>query len=249
MAPERYPCLRAVTATVLPAARELGIGLDQTQLTLLADFCRLLLEANRHLNLTAIADPESVARRHFVDSLTISRALPTELRTGRISLVDVGTGGGLPGIPLAIAFPSWRMTLIDATVKKVRFLVSAIQSLGLRNATATCMRAEEAAIDGRDSFDVAIARAVAPARVLVEYLAPLVRSEGQIVLYKSGDIHAEMVQAETAMARLQCRLRSIVPVPESLHLGGDRFLVVIDKVAPTPPEFPRRVGRARARPF
>ncbi len=212
-------------------------------------FGHLLLAQNQILNLTAITDPAEVVRRHFLDSLTLALAVDQNAMQSSLQVCDIGSGGGLPGIPLAIAFPTWTVTLVESVRKKADAMGRIVSELGLTNVQVRAERSEVTASQLRDAFDLCVARAVAETRVLVEYCAPLVRTQGQIVLYKSGDVQEEINRALPAMAALECRLNRVVTIPETLGLASARALVVIDKIAETPSKYPRRVGVARLRPL
>ena len=166
------------------------------------------------------------------------------------SLIDVGSGGGFPGVPLAIAFPKLRVTLLEATGKKVAFLENLSRALALENVTTRQGRAEELGQreDHRERYDLAVARAVAEMRTLVEYTLPLVRVKGIFIASKGADAEQETQAAAGAIQRLGGQVRQLVPVvvPE---LHEPRQLVVIDKVAPTPTRYPRRPGVPSKKPL
>jgi len=194
------------------------------------------------VNLTRITDPDDAQLRLLADSLELLRRLPDDART----LIDVGSGGGVPGIPLAIARPELRVTLLDATAKKVRFLADAASDIGLGNVRAIQGRAEELGRDPeyRDRFDVATARAVARLATLVELTLPLVRPGGIAILPKGSAAAEELAEADYAIRMLGGRAR---PIGAS-NVAGTQ-VIVIDKRAPTPGQFPRRTGVPNATPL
>lgn len=228
------------------AAREAGIALSDGQRQMLAAFWSLVLEANRRHNLTAIVDPEEAAVKHFVDSLTplVVGALP---RRGR--LVDVGSGAGFPGIPLAVAAPELEVTLMESVGKKASFLRQAVERLGLR-AHVLAVRAEAAGRDPRyrEVFDVAVARALAPMPVAAEWCLPLVRPGGRFVAMRGARGEEDLEEARRAIGILGGEPGPVHPL-ELPRGAGRRVVVVVEKVRPTPAEYPREGGAARRRPL
>ena len=207
----------------------------------------LLAEWNSRVNLTAITDPEEVRRKHFLDSLTFSAAAePADGNT----LLDVGSGAGLPGIPLAVAFPALKVTLLETLQKRCRFLEEVKAQLGLDNVTVLQGRAEDLARDPafRGTFDLVTARAVAPLGVLAEYCLPFVRTGGLFVAYKSRTAEEELAAAANAVTTLGGSPEGIT----ACNIGGDvetRALVRIRKTAETPEKYPRRAGIPAKRPL
>ena len=240
----------AVSAIVQPAGRSLGIELTPDQIERFSRLGELLVERNRVMNLTTIVEPDAVAQRHFVDSLTVVGALPELFARAELHVIDVGTGAGFPGLALAIAFPRWQVTMVDSIAKKIDFVNFAIDELALKNAWAFSDRIERfARSDVRESFDLAVARAVASTSVLAEYCAPLVRVGGVAALYKSGDVESELAAAGSAIEQLHVGIRGVVPISNGLNGESGHCIVVIDKIGPTPDRFPRRVGLATNRPL
>lgn len=225
----------------------LGLRLTDRQVADLQVYENELLSWNSQFNLTAIRDSESIRVKHFLDSFSCIlalRDLPPK------SLIDIGTGAGFPGIPLKIVFPKMRLTLVESVSKKANFCHHMVETLGLEGVTVLSDRAEEVgqAVDHRQKYDWAVARAVASLPVLVEYLLPLVRVGGRILAQKGESAHAEAHESERALALLGGRLRQLLPVT----LPGvveERFLVVIDKIAATPPLYPRRTGIPAKKPL
>ena len=183
-------------------AASLGVTLDDSQLARFAALSDLLLDWNTRINLTAITEPEEVITRHFLDSLTCALALAPEERARPLALLDVGSGAGFPGLPLAIAYPHWRVTLLEATGKKTRFQEAAIAALGLTNTHALNGRAEELAHarGHRGRYDVVTARAVATLPTLLEYCLPFVRPGGVLIAPKKGDLVEEIAAGERCSA-------------------------------------------------
>ncbi|MGO8947729.1 MAG: 16S rRNA (guanine(527)-N(7))-methyltransferase RsmG [Ktedonobacterales bacterium] len=225
-------------------ARALGITLDDAGLATFARYRELLLEWNARINLTAITDPHEILTRHFLDSLSCLLAVPPQQRLVRVSLLDIGSGAGFPGLVLAIACPAWQVTLLEATGKKVRFLDAAIEVLHVANASTLHGRAEEVAHlpQYRGAYDIATARAVATLPTLLEYCAPLVRPGGLILLPKKGDIAEELAAGKRAASQLGLLVEGALPVPAVAGLEDNRSIVTAVQVRPAPARYPRPAG-------
>lgn len=220
----------------------LGLKLTARQTTAFQRYEQLLMEWNARFNLTAVRDVEGVRIKHFLDSLTCMQVWRENPPT---RLIDVGTGAGFPGIPLKIMLPSMQLTLVESVGKKADFCRLVVQDLGLDKVQVVQARAEELGQQAahREQYDWAVARAVANLPVLVEYLLPLVRVGGGVLAQKGEGGPAEANQADRAIKLLGGRLRQLKPVLLP-GIAEDRYLVIIDKIAGTPPQYPRRVGLA-----
>ena len=238
-------------SALVEGARDLGLELMPGQLAEFDQLGAALREGNRRVNLTRITDPAKVEVLHFLDSLTACVPLLDGLRQEpRLRVVDVGSGGGLPGLPLKIAFPDVRLTLIESVGKKAAFLEQTVRQLGLREVEVVNARAELAAWDAhhRDGYAAALARALGTLPVVVELCAPFLEPGGLLVAPRRGDLNAEILAAAPAFKAL--KVWSRVPIPVSLPgLQDGRGLVVGEKYAPTPETFPRRPGVAKRRPL
>ncbi len=227
-------------------ARPFGIELTDAQLAAFEMLYHELLAWNTRVNLTAITEREQVIVKHFLDALSVAPHLP---RTGSPRVIDVGTGAGLPGIPLKIALPHLRLTLVETTGKKVEFLQHAITQLALRDTLAIQARAEDLGHDPtqRAQYDAATARAVANLATLLEYTLPFVRVGGIFIAQKGIAVTDELAAATRALAVLGGRVREIVPV----QLPGlePRHLILIEKIAATPASYPRRAGTPTRKPL
>ena len=239
------PILRA-------GAARLGVPLDEAQLAAFRRYGELLLATNERMNLTAITEPAQVEALHFLDALVLVPAIRAWCEANGIAdptLVDVGSGAGVPGIPLKIALPALRVTLLDATGKRIRFLQETIAALGLVGIGAYQGRAEEVGRDRdwREHFDLVTARAVARLPTLLEWCLPLARTGGLLLAPKAGDIAAEIAYGERAAPRLGGHLRAMqrIDLPE---LPG-RVLLLIDKTGRTPAGFPRGGGLPAKQPL
>lgn len=229
------------------AAALFGITLTSAQEAQFARYADELAAWNSHTNLTAITEPEAVQVRHFLDSLSLVRAVPM---TSGLRLIDVGTGAGFPGLPLSIAFPHIHVTLMEATGKKVAFLDHIIAQLGLTGAQTVHARAEDAGHmpQHRATYDVVVARAVARLPALAEYLLPLAKIGGCCIAMKGATAAEEVCDAARAIDLLGGRFNRI----ESLALPGveeTHHLVIIDKVAHTPRTYPRQPGTPTRKPL
>ncbi len=233
-------------------AQAWGAALDEGQLDRFADFHALLIDWNSRMNLTAITDPKEVTERHFLDSLAplSDPAARGRLLSPEATLIDVGTGAGFPGIPLAIALPQLRVTLLDSLHKRVLFLEQAVKTCALANVTVLEGRAEDAARlpEHRERYDIAAARAVADLSPLCEYCLPFVRVGGCFLAYKGNDVEEEAERAKEAAGILGGSEPSYYSytVP-----GADtgRTLIAVEKLSPVPDKYPRRAGMPTKRPL
>ena len=230
-------------------AERFGAPLTERQLAAFQTYRDELLAWNAtRANLTAITDPDEVESRLFLESLWCAVALPS---TSGFRLIDVGSGGGFPGLPLAIAFPEMDVTLVEATGKKVDFLEHVIACLELPNARAIHGRAEDIAHDSkhREVYDIVTARALASLPALVELCLPFLKVGGVLIAPKSADVEQEVDAASNALAVLGGETKGILlPDPDS-PVPTNHRLVVIRKVAPTPDAYPRRAGVPSRRPL
>ena len=234
-------------AALAAEAARLGLVLSAAQIALCERLANELTLRNASVNLTAITEPADIARKHFLDSFT---AYAVRRWTGRERVVDVGSGAGFPGLALRIALPKIRVTLVESVGKKVRFLEDVCALLGLTDVEIRNERAEALARDRRDQFDVGTARAVGTLGMVSEYLLPFLRLGGDAIVWK-GRIDAELPGAQKACAALGGEIASIVPTA-SLGVGDvlpGRNLIVVRKIRPTPPRFPRTSAEARRRPW
>ena len=230
-------------------AEKLGLQLTPAQVGKFRVYYQELIDWNRRLNLTAITDYEEVQVKHFLDSLTVVLALEQPLGKG-LKLIDVGTGAGIPGIPLKIVWPDIGLVLLDATKKKADFLEHIIQRLELKGVEIVVGRAEDISHQPgyQQQFDLVLSRAVAGLTTLVELTLPFCAVGGRFIAQKKGDIEEEVRQAQRAISILGGRLADVkgIGMPE---FADERWLVVIDKVGDTPPQYPRRPGIPAKRPL
>lgn len=231
--------MKQILSIGLPA---LGVG--DTCIPDLEKFVDMLLERNQVMNLTAITEPDQVARLHLLDSLSL---LPIEAFAGK-AVIDVGTGAGFPGIPLAVVQQDADFTLLDSLGKRIRFLDEVREALGLGNVTCVHGRAEEFAQAHREQFDLAVSRAVANLAVLSELCLPLVKVGGAFLAMKSTGCEAETEGAQTAIRRLGGTLERVVdytiPTTDVTHR-----VLVIRKTAPTAKKYPRPFAQIKKQPL
>ena len=217
-----------------------GINLSDEQLSQFYTYYQMLIEWNEKINLTAITDFDEVLKKHFLDSLSIGRLLKQD---EEVSILDIGTGAGFPGIPIKIAFPNTRITLMDSLNKRVNFLNEVINTIGLEKIEAIHGRAEDFAKKGmlRESFDICVSRAVANLSSLSEFCLPYVKVGGKFISYKSEKALEEL---ETSKKALSILGGDNVTCDEFGLPGTDfnRTFVIIHKVKETPAKYPRKAG-------
>lgn len=224
-----------------------NIHLSARQTAALSVYERELIDWNQRFNLTAIRDVEGIRTKHFLDSFSCALAWK---ESPPARLVDVGTGAGFPGLPLKLLYPSMRLTLVESVGKKVKFCEHIVATLGLEGVEVVQARAEDLGQlrAHRERYDWAVARAVAGMPILAEYLLPLVRVGGSILAQKGESGPAEVQAAERALRILGGQVRRVMQV----NLPGvvdDRYLIIVDKTAATPPQYPRKPGVPSKQPL
>ena len=220
---------------------ELKLALTEAQLQTLCDFGRAVIEQNQVMNLTAITEPAQVGRLHLLDSLTVLTA--ADLRGKRV--IDVGCGAGFPGVPLAIACPEAKVTLLDSLGKRVHWLEETLPGLGV-SAECVTARAEEAVADRRESYDYATSRAVARLNILLELTAPYVKVGGAVIAMKGAAAREELAECAGAIKKLGLKLEDVKRFSID---GADHSLIILRKIAPTPKAYPRRYAKIKQAPL
>ena len=236
---------------------ELSLKLNETQICQFEMYYELLVEWNSFMNLTAITEFDEVCKKHFIDSLSLIKAkdeilsaVGKDLKEDSLSMIDVGTGAGFPGIPLKIAFPKWEVALLDSLGKRVKFLNEVIEKLGLEKISAYHGRAEDFAVkeDYREAFDICTSRAVANMSTLSEYCIPFVKQNGLFIAYKSERIIEELAVANNAITLLGGKVTGQIDyrLPNS---DIYRNLLLIQKEKDTPKKYPRKAGLPSKEPL
>jgi 16S rRNA (guanine527-N7)-methyltransferase len=231
-------------------AAKLGIELSQLQLEQFNVYYRELVDWNKRINLTSITDSREVQIKHFLDSLSVTLAFKQPMIGADLRLIDVGAGGGFPGLPLKIALPAIKLVLLEATAKKAAFLHHIEQSLNLDNVEILVGRAEEIAHKSqyREQFNIVLSRAVAPLATLAELTLPFCTIGGSLIAQKKGAIFLEISRATKAINILGGSRPSVKGI-NLAELTDHRYLVLVDKVTPTPQKYPRRPGIPSKRPI
>jgi 16S rRNA (guanine527-N7)-methyltransferase len=229
------------------AAAEYGISLSDTQMEQYNRYFELLVEWNEKINLTAITEPKEVAIKHMIDSIT---AYDENLFKDGTTVIDVGTGAGFPGLPLKIFCPEIKLTLMDSLNKRIKFLQTVVEELGLKDVECVHARAEEGARNKnyRESFDIAVSRAVARLPILCEYCLPFVKKGGHFIALKGMQYNDEADEATKAIKVMGGSKTEIRPVklPE---LDDKRAVITITKTMPTPKAYPRKAGTPTKNPI
>ncbi|HCS94466.1 MAG TPA: 16S rRNA (guanine(527)-N(7))-methyltransferase RsmG [Clostridiales bacterium] len=203
-------------------------------------YAEMLRERNEKINLTAITEPEEVKVKHFLDSCSAAELLP-----GGASVLDIGSGAGFPGLPLKIVRPDLTVTLLDSVNKKVAFVSDVVAELKLSGVTAVHARIED--FPHKGEYDAVVSRAVAELSTLAEYALPFVKIGGAFIAYKSEKAESEAEAAASAITLLGGRIREIREA--FVAAGLTRKLIIIDKIAPTPPKYPRGKNLPRLKPL
>jgi len=224
---------------LISSAKELGVTITPSMAEKFMQYKDMLLKKNENLNLTAITDDRDIILKHFVDSISIAPFLKENDR-----VIDIGTGAGLPGIPLKIVAPTQTYTLLDSLNKRVLFLREVIDALALDKISAIHTRAEDYANDNREMFDIATSRAVTNLSVLAELSLPLLKIGGKLFAYKGPKIDDELEAAKTPLEILGGQISDIkyvqLPTTDIIH-----SIIIIDKIKETPPKFPRKPNQIK----
>lgn len=219
----------------------LRLELNDATAQRLCAFGEAVVEQNKVMNLTAITEPEKVARLHLLDSLTL---LTLEDLKGK-QIIDVGCGAGFPGVPVKIACPEAKLALLDSLGKRMKWLESALPQLGV-DAECITARAEEAVTSRREQYDIATSRAVARLNILLELTAPYVKVGGKVLAMKGTAAQEELEEAKNAISKLGLKLERVAqfPIEDTAHT-----VIVLEKVHPTPPQYPRAYAKIKKSPL
>jgi 16S rRNA (guanine527-N7)-methyltransferase len=240
--------MQAIQKILRHNTQQFNLILSKAQLSAFEQYSRELIVWNQRVNLTRIVEPEEIAVKHFLDSLSVYLALanlPPEF-----SIIDIGSGAGFPGLPLKIALPDIRLTLLESTGKKTAFLQHIVDVLNLTNVTVLTARAEAVGQQPahREQYDVAVARAVAALPTLAEYTLPFVKVDGWVIIQKGQHPAEEVQTAANALEILGGQIQQIMPVVVP-GLVAERHLIVIHKKKATPLQYPRRPGLPAKKPL
>lgn len=219
----------------------LGLSLEEETCRRLCRFGQVVVEQNKVMNLTAITQPDQVAKLHLLDSLSVMKAADLRGKT----LIDVGCGAGFPGVPVAIACPEAKVTLLDSLAKRMAWLEPTLAELGV-DARCLTARAEEAVADRRERFDYAASRAVARLNILLELTAPYVKVGGAVLALKGAAAAEELEEARGAISRLGLKAEEVLDFPVD---GAAHSVIVLRKVSPTPEKYPRRYAKIKQAPL
>lgn len=219
----------------------LGLDLPAERQTALCAFGEAVVRQNEVMNLTAITEPEQVAKLHLLDSISLLTLM--DLRGKR--MIDVGCGAGFPGVPVKIACPEVKLTLLDSLGKRMNWLEQILPQLGVEAECVTA-RAEEAVQNRREQYDVATSRAVARLNILLELTAPYVKVGGTVLAMKGTATQEELAEAKNAIKRLGLQLERVAEFPVD---GTAHTVIVLRKVSPTPPQYPRRYAKIKQSPL
>ncbi len=224
-----------------------GIQLSDEQLKQFSIFYDYMIEMNQVMNLTSITEEDEVILKHFYDSMSVIKYYDFH---DQINVIDVGTGAGFPGIPLAILLPNVQFTLMDSLNKRITFLNEVVKKCGLKNVECIHSRAEELAKDGdyRENYDVCVSRAVANLSVLLEYCIPFIKKGGKFISYKSISSEEELTDSKNAQNKLCCKLKENISF-ELPDTDIKRNFLIFEKFDHTADKYPRNNGIPRKKPL
>jgi len=233
--------MNKMESTLQEGLRQLKLELPEERVQTLCGFGNAVVEQNKVMNLTAITEPEQVAKLHLLDSVSLLTV--TELQGKR--MIDVGCGAGFPGVPVKIACPEVKLTLLDSLGKRMAWLEQVLPTLGVEAECITA-RAEEAVASRREQYDIATSRAVARLNILLELTAPYVKVGGLVLAMKGTAAQEELAEAKNAIARLGLKVEEVrqFPMDDTSH-----SVIVLRKVAKTPPQYPRRYAKIKQAPL
>ena len=227
--------------TLIQGLPELGLDLPDEILDTLCGFGHAMVKQNEVMNLTGITEDSAVVKLHLLDSLTVLSSADLKGKT----LIDVGCGAGFPGVPLAIACPEANITLLDSLGKRMKWLETVLPTLGVAAECVTA-RAEEAVATRRESYDFATSRAVARLNILLELTAPYVKVGGAVLAMKGAMAQEELAECKNAISKLGLKLEEVKEFPID---GASHAVIVLRKIKPTPPQYPRRFAKIKQAPL
>lgn len=230
---------------MLNACSKIGLTLKEEQVDKFYKYMMLLIEWNEKINLTRIIEPDDIIIKHFIDSIIVFNELKNEK-----SIIDVGTGAGFPGIPLKILYPEIKVTLLDSLNKRIIFLEDVIEKLNLKDIEAIHGRAEDFGKNKeyREKYDIAISRAVAETRILVEYLTPFVKVNKKVICMKGSNVEDELEFSKKAFSILGLKIEKVQKL-ELPMINDKRNIIVLKKCEITKKQYPRKAGMAKKNPL
>ena len=237
---------------LLKKAEEYGIILTDKQLGQFKDYWEFLNEYNQHTNLVSNSTQDVVVAKHFIDSLAIGLIKDNIGWNEPKTLIDIGIGGGFPGVPIIIANPEWKLCAVDSVCKKTKFIELLAEKLGIQDRIEVINgRAEELARqeDKREKFDLAVARAVSHLSVLSEYCLPFLKKNGYFVAYKAKDVDTEINQSKKALNILGGEITNVTSYDSPDKEDVERNMILVKKLKPTPPAYPRKAGTPKKNPL
>ena len=225
-----------------------SIDINDDQVNKFNKYYKLLIEWNKKINLTTITDYDDVIKKHFLDSVLLLKIFNKDLFALK-NIIDIGTGAGFPGVPLAIMLPDAKFTLVDSLNKRIQFLKEVIEILGIDNITLIHARAEELGVDAnyREKYDICVSRAVAALPLLLEYCSPFIKKEGVLYMYKSVKVEEEINSAENALSIMNCSINKNILLSDENDFI--RYILEIEKEEATPDKYPRKPGKAKKAPL
>lgn len=229
--------------------QKFGLTISENQMENFINFRKIFLEYNAHTNLISKNDAELFYEKHIFDSLSLSLFFERYNMPKNAKILDIGTGGGLPSVPLAIAYPDFNIVAVDSIKKKIDFISMVKNELSLKNITPICARVEESQEFKKESFDVVTTRALADLSSILEYGLPFLKKGGYFVAFKSKKIDEEIQNAQNAIKILGGKIIEKIPYSLPIAESFERYLLVIEKIKPSPKTFPRKNGLIKKNPL
>ena len=229
----------------------LSLELKESDVSKLKKFMELFVEYNSHTNLMSKNDVSVLFEKHIFDSLAFNLFLKKYLHKNKnsFSLLDIGTGGGFPSLPLSLVYENISVTALDSIAKKIQFIESVKQALNVKNINPTCSRVEDLDVSTRESLDIVTSRAVSDLNVILEYSLPFLKVGGYFVSYKSKNVDAEIEASKNALKILGGKVVDKIEYKLPLESDFTRYLVVVKKEKPTPKSYPRKNAQAKKNPL
>lgn len=240
---------------IIDEFNKVKIDIDTLQAEKFYEYYNMLIETNKVMNLTAITEFDDVIFKHFIDSVLIKNieTINDEMNFKNISLIDVGTGAGFPGIPLKIIYPDMNLTLLDSLNKRITFLENVVNKLDLKNVKCIHGRAEDygSNVEYREKYDFCVSRAVANLSTLTEYCIPFVKVKGKFISYKSSNVNDEINEAKSAVKILSSNILDVkkMIIKDNKETEYERNFVIIEKIKTLKKQYPRKSGIPSRKPL